>query len=353
MKQEEPSRKIIWAVDPFAKDLELQRSAGYAIKLLFKRGPVTIYPIYIWGVFPADLCFDLPQDHEAKIKKAAQEDFNTLTSKLAFSDINPITVVTGAYLPIKYGVEEVISFSRKQKADLIVVSTHARKGIDRLKIGSFSETLMLSVDIPLLIVNPYWKSELRSNEILFPTDFSHESKEAFDKILEIAKVEGSHITLFHKVRYPITPTLEVAFSSCPSRSSKAFKQKIDEIHKKTTQWSARASAEQVKIDISIDPKSGSSASEAILKLAKKLPGIIAMASHSGRISRLILGSTTREVIRNSNCPVWVVHPKSRAQSKVIDLNKAKSSLRSKPTEAQTAEQAITKDPTRDDRKTGT
>ena len=48
--------------------------------------------------------------------------------------------------------------------------------------------------------------------------------------------------------------------------------------------------------------------ETILKLSEAPATIIAMVSQTSAIESALLGSATRQVIRRSTCPVWVVHP---------------------------------------------
>jgi nucleotide-binding universal stress UspA family protein len=312
MTQEKPIRKIIWAIDPFIEEKALQRSAGMVIQALTENSPADIFPIYIWSVYPAPLQFDLPSNYGQQVKRNARKSLKALVSRMKLSRLKPITVITGSYLPVKDGVEEVMSFSKKQKADLIVVSTHARKGSKRWMMGSFAETLMLNSDIPILVVNPHLKGKPNLGEILFPTDFSDESKEAFEKVIELARIKGSHITLFHKVSYPVTPGIEPAFSAYPYQSD-LFHKAIEAKRSDASLWADEAQSNQIELDTCIDLKMGSSAADAILKFSKKKPGMIAMASHSGPFRRMLLGSTTRKVVRGAECPVWILHPKRKVQ----------------------------------------
>jgi len=57
-------------------------------------------------------------------------------------------------LAIRYGdpVEEILSFSDVQKADLIALSTHGRSGMERARYGSVTESVLRKCAIPLLIL---------------------------------------------------------------------------------------------------------------------------------------------------------------------------------------------------------
>lgn len=57
-------------------------------------------------------------------------------------------VVTG------YAAEEILELADKEMADLIVMGTHGRKGIDRILFGSVAEKVVKSANIPVLTVRP-------------------------------------------------------------------------------------------------------------------------------------------------------------------------------------------------------
>ncbi|QGY39910.1 universal stress protein [Pseudodesulfovibrio cashew] len=66
-----------------------------------------------------------------------------------FKDINVNgKVVTG------YPAEEILSIAEAEKADMIVMGTHGRKGIDRILFGSVAEKVVKSSAAPVLTIRP-------------------------------------------------------------------------------------------------------------------------------------------------------------------------------------------------------
>ena len=55
---------------------------------------------------------------------------------------------------IGYAAEEILNRAREEKADLIVMGTHGRKGIDRILFGSVAEKVVKNADMPVLTVRP-------------------------------------------------------------------------------------------------------------------------------------------------------------------------------------------------------
>ena len=69
-------------------------------------------------------------------------------------------VVEDNHLPAKgqvligYEAEEILNRAREEKAELIVMGTHGRKGIDRILFGSVAEKIVKNADMPVLTVRP-------------------------------------------------------------------------------------------------------------------------------------------------------------------------------------------------------
>jgi len=63
---------------------------------------------------------------------------------------------TIAQIIFQYGdpAQKIIETSRKQKADLIVIAAHQRKGIEKLFLGSVAEKVLMVSETPLLVL-PY------------------------------------------------------------------------------------------------------------------------------------------------------------------------------------------------------
>ena len=53
-----------------------------------------------------------------------------------------------------YAAEEIIQVAEEEKADLIVMGTHGRKGIDRILFGSVAEKVVKTAKCPVLTIRP-------------------------------------------------------------------------------------------------------------------------------------------------------------------------------------------------------
>jgi len=83
-----------------------------------------------------------------EIVTGAEDTMNEFV-KDNFKDLNVQgKVVTG------YPAEEILSIAEAEKADMIVMGTHGRKGIDRILFGSVAEKVVKSSSVPVLTVRP-------------------------------------------------------------------------------------------------------------------------------------------------------------------------------------------------------
>lgn len=114
------------------------------------------------------------------------------------------------------------------------------------------------------------------------------------------------IILFHSYLFPMQIYVE-PFVSYPLPQAM-----LDEEFAKTEKtgkaWRTELRAKGISCELVIDRKSIFVAGGILATARRQKVGMVAMVSHTGRVAAALLGSATREVLRNSPCPVWVVHP---------------------------------------------
>lgn len=55
---------------------------------------------------------------------------------------------------VGYAAEEILALAENEKADIIVMGTHGRKGIDRILFGSVAEKVVKNSPLPVLTIRP-------------------------------------------------------------------------------------------------------------------------------------------------------------------------------------------------------
>jgi nucleotide-binding universal stress UspA family protein len=218
-------------------------------------------------------------------------------------------------------VRALLAYAKRQRADTIVVGTHARSGIARLLLGSFAETLLLHSTIPVLVVGPHVETSLstrKRSRILFSTDFGPSAYPTFKKVVALARAQQSvtnpsaKITLFHCLPHPTEPIVRSGvyllgggYVSFPDYMTDEEQRK----RKLAEEYVKAAKKMGVTVEIGLNPGHDGTAHAIVQEALAENANLIAMAAESGRVSAALIGSVTRQVVRTANCPVWVLRAK--------------------------------------------
>lgn len=316
-------KRIIWAIDPFHEAPREQLKAAKVIQYLFQGTPIFIEPVSMLLSGRYDPAARVFMEDWQELSSGAQKNLDGLFKNLKLEGLQPPRLEKQKGASVSSATKGLIRFALDEGADFIVVSSHARKGAARLLLGSFAETLVLQSPIPVVVVNPNAKPTQKLKNILYPTDFSDKSKAVFEEVLVMAKKLNCKILLFHKAQY-LYPSFGYPFV-VPPVSTESMKDFVEAFKATGQEWVQYALSRGVVVRCHVSSKPGYAVDE-ITRAAAKLgsSGLIAMASQSGRVSSILLGSLTRQVLRNAPCPVVVLHPdqESLVEHTVEEIKKA-------------------------------
>ncbi len=98
------------------------------------------------------------------------------------------------------------TFIAENNVDLVVLSTHGRTGVSRALLGSVAETIFRQCPCPVLTVGPMAGTHLdqpaETEEILYATDFTPESRKAAPYAMSIAQEHQARLVLLHVIEPP-------------------------------------------------------------------------------------------------------------------------------------------------------
>ncbi|HZV01043.1 MAG TPA: universal stress protein [Planctomycetota bacterium] len=194
--------------------------------------------------------------------------------------------------------DEILAESDSSEPDLIVMATHARRGLDRWRHGSVTERVIRGARVPVLAANPTGLEEsdkprlLRLGRILVPLDGSARATEILPPVAELARLYHSVVTLLHVQAPIVVPSMipvEVGSARDTGRP----------ILEPWREALAAAGAHAVTRTIV-----GSAPAE-ILRIANEESyDLVALTTH-GRsgFARFMLGSIAEHTLRQCRCPV--------------------------------------------------
>ena len=88
----------------------------------------------------------------------------------------------------------ILSFTKKNSIDLIIMGSHGTSGIEEILIGSNSEKIVRLSEVPVLVIKKD-VGELKLENFVFASDFSKEIKKPFKKMLEFAAIFNAKLFL--------------------------------------------------------------------------------------------------------------------------------------------------------------
>lgn len=90
--------------------------------------------------------------------------------------------------------EGILSFSKKNKIDLIVMGSHGVSGIEEVLIGSNTEKVVRLSEAPVLVIKKN-TTEFNPANFVFASDFSKEIKKPFKKMIQFASLFNARLSL--------------------------------------------------------------------------------------------------------------------------------------------------------------
>lgn len=193
----------------------------------------------------------------------------------------------------------ILEIAEGKKADLIVLGTYGRKGLNRLLMGSVTTGVIADAQTDVLIVKkPCTKCTGEYKSILVPFDGSEFSKTAVVRACQMAKLDNSTVTVLY-----VIPRYEEMLNFFKTESIRnSLMQEAEKIIQSAKELAALQRTEVItKIADGYAPDS-------IVEIAtEQKHDLIVMGSHGYRgVNKAIMGSTTERVIMNAACPILVV-----------------------------------------------
>ena len=233
----------------------------------------------------------------------------------AAADVRTFVDRAACPTPVDVAVEQsthiegaILERARALPADLIVMGSHGRSGVERLLLGSVTEHVLRAAKCPVLVVPPHdtvAPSTVSFKTIVCAIDFSESSLAALTWALSLAEEADARLSLLHVIEVP--PDLRT--------SAVVTEREVDELH---AAFEADA-LERLRALIPADASDycsvetatvSGAAGHAILAFAQQRHAdlIVMGAQGHGAIERLVFGSKTRDVVCGATCPVLTVRP---------------------------------------------
>lgn len=111
-----------------------------------------------------------------------------LTQTSLSAELSGLTV--SQVLKLGRTFNEVNTVAQDNNVDLIVMGSHGASGFKELFVGSNTEKVIRTSEIPVLAIKGN-ETEIRFDKVIFANDFTEEPTESFQKIIDFLKLNGA------------------------------------------------------------------------------------------------------------------------------------------------------------------
>jgi nucleotide-binding universal stress UspA family protein len=205
--------------------------------------------------------------------------------------------------------EMLADYIAEAGADLVVMTTHGRGGLERLWLGSVADALVRTTHVPILLLRPDGPGTMLASihRVLVPLDGASLSDKVLPPALHLAELLGVSLDLLTVVPVSVGMTVSPYGAPAPAQDV-SFERRMEEAQNylDSTAKALPPHARRIKTHVAVSGHVANS----IIETAQHEPGtIIAMTTHARRgLQKLFLGSVADKIVRASEGPVLLFRP---------------------------------------------
>jgi nucleotide-binding universal stress UspA family protein len=200
----------------------------------------------------------------------------------------------------------ILEVARHEAADLLVVGTHSRTGLQRAALGSIADRMVRQATCPVLTVRPRPETARRRaiRRICYATDFSPTARAAWPWVVAIASAAGAEVDLVHVTFEPVVD------HHMPAEAIGRMAQFLrDQGRIEVERFLERSTLPRERIHVHLSP--GVPGEQIVHRALEQAADLIVMGTHGwSAIVRWMLGSAAHYVIQTAPCPVLTIAPAS-------------------------------------------
>ena len=209
----------------------------------------------------------------------------------------------------------ILLHARARHADLIVLGTHQRTGLNRLRAGSIAEHVTVRATQPVLIVPVRSKTEALPSfdNVVAAVDFGPASKAALEHALVLASGTNRRLTVVHVTPGPSSTNRGDLPSHSKAAPSSWYRFGVAGQQRRLTDDAWRKLNDSLRLPV--DPETqvrarvhSGDASTEIARVATEIDAdlIVLGVTRRGVVSRTLFGATAARLMRVSERPILAV-----------------------------------------------
>jgi nucleotide-binding universal stress UspA family protein len=281
----------------------------YAIKMakIYDAELIMLHAVTIYDNDPNDPDYHFPylQTYCEEATKSADDRFQVCYEKAGDSGVSIRKALVQGISPHAAILEFI-----KDEGDvgLICMSTHGRSGLKHVLLGSVAENVIRYSPCPVLVVKQTEHEfidpethEAHIRKILFPYDFSEESREPLEMVRSIGAMDRAEVLVMHAIDVEIPPVYYTSGVTSILQLDPELNDRVEAKMKKELGKSLEGFSVRYMV-------SEGRAVDRIREAAEeeKVDLIVMGSAGSHGVGDFLFGSTSSRVIQKAVCPVLVV-----------------------------------------------
>jgi nucleotide-binding universal stress UspA family protein len=257
-------------------------------------GHVTVVHVYKPGPFYQGIFPGSSDELEERIAETAQKELDALAAR-SLSGVSADVVAVSS----RSAADAFCDEAARVNADLCVVGTHGRAGVERFFIGSVAEKIVRHAPCDVLTVPPDAEAPVPFvDRVLLATDFSDTAMKAAEAASSIA-VAGTEFLCVHVFDDTIPVVL-------PSGGFESTAQTSERLARELENWQSQVFGSERSVTGEII--AGGNADAALTQRASEWKAELIVVGSRGRsaVAHLLIGSVAERTIRHAPCAVLCV-----------------------------------------------
>jgi nucleotide-binding universal stress UspA family protein len=246
----------------------------------------------------------------------AREHLGRIAGELSSTGLAVESIVTRGQVG-----DRILEHIGLERADLVVMRTHGRVGVDRAALGSVAERVLTHTPVPVLLLRTGGQRVSSIQKILVPVDGSPGGAVALATAVGVARAGGARLDLFEAVvpvYPPDWPRYDGRSDYDPARDDEAMTRArtyVDGLVYRLRAAGVNANGEARIVD---NVPAGIVEAAGVLET-----DLIVMSTHGlTGLPRAVLGSVADAVVRTASCPVLLVRQSESHSVLLEDLPEA-------------------------------
>lgn len=275
---------------------------GAALHLLHVDPPSPVMAPY--GEIPVDIRLFEEQ------REQAERDLAAARERARAAGVAAEASVRGGH-----PAREILAVAGELQADLIVLGSHGRGGVEHLLLGSVAEKVMRKAECPVMVVpaGAVGTDDVLFSRILCPVDGSASSADAVAYAVSLARETDGRLILLSVVE-PVPTGGE--FGALDTDEYR----RLGEAHAQTLLQHALGADVREWCQVEEMVVVGKASERILATATEQRADLIVMGVRGrGAIDLMAFGSTTNDVIRRATCPVLAVHPHAEDRRRLAAL----------------------------------